>query len=73
MLLIIFYISLLGAKWQLRFMTFIGVVLIFELWHIVGALRTMSYYPGMITAFLFPILGFFFWKELLYHKRLNVD
>ena len=42
-----------------------GLVFVFELHHLIKAVLAQSYYPGMITAFFYPILGVFFYKELL--------
>ena len=63
--LITFFFLILGGKWPLRLMVILGVVLIFELHHIIRTIVEWSYYPGTITALLFPILAFFFWKELI--------
>jgi len=54
-----------GERRELIVMTLFGLVYIFELHHLIEAFRTMSYYPGVITTFLFQIVGFFYWKELI--------
>jgi hypothetical protein len=46
-----------------------GLVFVFELHHLVKAALAQSYYPGMITAFFYPILGVFFYKELLRSRK----
>ncbi|HLD04667.1 MAG TPA: HXXEE domain-containing protein [Candidatus Nanoarchaeia archaeon] len=65
LLLIISYIILKQGRALLIFMTFIGLIFIFELHHLLEAIFSMNYYPGTLTALLFPILGFFYWKELI--------
>ena len=54
-----------GRTWQLRILIIPGIIFIFEIHHIVEAVIRWQYYPGMISAFLFPIIGFFYWKALL--------
>lgn len=54
-----------GKKWTLILLTLFGVVYFFEMHHILKGLPQRSYYPGMVTAFLYPILGFFYWKQLI--------
>jgi hypothetical protein len=67
--LIIFMIfvalALKSPRWQLRMFTVFGLVYLFELSHVVRLFVDFKYYPGMITAFLSLIAGFFFWKELI--------
>jgi len=69
LILIISYLLILGPKWQLRLMFVPGLVFIYELHHIYKAIIVGGYYPGLITALLFPVVAFFFWKELIknYH------
>ena len=50
-------------------MVVLGLFLVLEPLHILNAAFTGQYYPGMITAALFPIVAFFFWKELI--KEFN--
>ncbi len=64
-LLIIGYLLILNDKWRLRLMVIPGIIFIYELHHIYKALGVGGYYPGLITALLFPIIGVYFWKELL--------
>lgn len=61
----------LGGKWTLRVLTLYGVFFIFELHHLIDAIRTLSYYPGVITNIAFEIVGFFYWKELLRNWRFK--
>jgi len=64
-LLIISYLLITNEKWQLRLMIIPGLIYIFELHHIIKSLIIWNYYPGLITALIFPIIGFLFWKELI--------
>ena len=63
--LIISALLISSEKWQLWLMIIPGLVYIYELHHFWKALVWGSYYPGVITAIAFPIIGFLFWKELL--------
>ena len=65
LLLVISFLLISNNKWQLRLMIIPGLIYIFEIHHIIKALTSFSYYSGLITALPFPIIGFFFWKELL--------
>jgi len=64
-LLVTSYILIKNNKWMFGLSTTVGLLLIFELIHIYDAVRVGGYYPGLYTALIFPIIGFFFWKELL--------
>lgn len=46
-------------------MALFGAVFIVEFHHLIKALLRVNYYPGMITAFLYPVVGMFYWKQLL--------
>lgn len=61
----------LGGKWTLRVLTLYGLFFIFELHHLIDAIRTLNYYPGVITNIAFEIVGFFYWKELIRNWRKN--
>ena len=54
-----------GGKAVLILFGVIGFFLFFEVHHIVEAVIVGGYYPGLVTALLLPIVGFFFWKELI--------
>lgn len=49
-----------------------GLVFAIELHHVVKAVQSGYYYPGAITAFFYPIIGFFFYKELLKNWKNHV-
>lgn len=47
-------------------LTAIGLVYIFEAHHLIHAFFIeKSYYPSVVTALAFPVVAFFYWKELL--------
>jgi hypothetical protein len=71
LMLIVSYLLLRGEKWQLRLMAIPGLVMVYELHHIYKAIVVGGYYPGLITALFFPIIGLFFWKEYLNSLNLN--
>ena len=62
---VVFSFLITSEKWRLRLMLLPGIIYIFELHHIWKAFESWSYYPGVITAIAFPIIGFLFWKELI--------
>jgi hypothetical protein len=65
LILIVSYLMILGPKWQLRLLVIPGLIFVYELEHIYMAISVGGYYPGLITAVLFPVVGFFYWKELI--------
>ena len=71
LILIVSYLLILGPKWQLRLMFIPGIAMIYELHHLYKAIEVGGYYPGLITALFFPIVGYFFWKEYLKNLRTN--
>jgi len=64
-LLIVSYLLIFKKDWILVLLTILGLVFIFELHHLIKAVMLWEYYPGSIVAIFFPILGFFYWKELI--------
>lgn len=54
-----------NEQWRLRLMVIPGLIYIFELHHIVMAINAFGYYPGVITALLFPVIGFFYLREYI--------
>ncbi len=54
-----------GGKWVFIPLALYGTVFFTEAHHFIKGFMLKHYYPGMITSILFPILGFFYWKELL--------
>ena len=69
--LVVFAFLITSEKWRLRLMILPGVIYIVELHHIWKALVSWSYYPGAITAPVFLIVGFLFWKELLRNLKIK--
>lgn len=67
--LIISYLFLLGPKWQLRLMFIPGLFMVYEFYHLYQAMAVGAYYPGLVTALGFPLLGFFFWRELINNRK----
>lgn len=63
LLLVVSLLLLLGGKWQFYTFSVIGVVYIYELHHIIKALITQGYYPGLYTSLVFPIFAVLFWRE----------
>lgn len=63
-------ILLIGSKkWMYSLLALFGIVYFTELHHVIKAIIAGHYYAGMITASLYPILGIFYWKELLNNWR----
>ncbi|MBI4452931.1 HXXEE domain-containing protein [Candidatus Woesearchaeota archaeon] len=63
-LLAIFFLIFVD-KWPLWFMPVFGTIYIFEMHHFLKSFTSWKYSPGLITAFFFPVVGFFFWKALI--------
>ena len=65
--LILIFTAILIANdtWRLRLMIIPGLIYIYEFHHFRKALIAWDYYPGVITAILFPLIGFLYRKELL--------
>lgn len=56
-------------RFILLIMAIYGTVFIIEFHHVIKAFIAKSYYPGTITALFYPLIGFFYWKELLKNWR----
>lgn len=69
LLLIIFAFLIASDTWRLRLMVIPGLVYIFELDHFWHAFLAGGYYPGVITAIAFLVIGFLYWRELLKNFR----
>lgn len=69
-LLLIVYALILGKRWSLYIMALFALVFPFELHHVIKSIIAGKYYPGMITGILYPLLGFFYWKEVLKNWRM---
>jgi len=69
--LILSVLLIASERWRICLMVIPGIIVFYEVHHIIEAFITGGYYPGLITAIILPILGIFFWKELLVNFRLN--
>jgi len=49
----------------LPLMALYGLVFFVELHHPIKGFLASRYYPGMITALLYPIFGLFYWKRMI--------
>ena len=68
--LVVGLLMLQSERMRLYVLGVAGVVYLFELHHIVKAILAGGYYPGLITALLFPPLAYFFWKEWVRNYQL---
>lgn len=69
LVLLVFFLFVSKNKISSLFLILFGLVFIFEVHHIIKALVFSRYYSGLITSFLFPITGFFYWKELIINLK----
>lgn len=67
--LLIVSFLLLKRKGMWGLFTLMGLVYIYELYHFVKAIESGGYYPGVVSAIGFPIIDFFYWKELIKQFR----
>lgn len=62
----------IGGRWALGGLALFGIVWFIEIHHVIGAVFvTHSYYSGMITALLYPVVGIFYYRELIKNFRKN--
>lgn len=54
-----------GGKWIFVPLSLYGTIFFTESHHFIRGILLGHYLPGMITSVLFPILGIFYWKEVL--------
>lgn len=59
------FLLLLGGRWIFIPLGLYGTVFFTEFHHFIKGLIKRKYYPGMITSFFFPIIGIFYWIELI--------
>lgn len=71
LILVVSFLLILNEKWRLRVMIIPGLVYIYELHHLYKAIDVGGYYPGLVTALLFPVIGYMYWKELLKTRKIN--
>lgn len=65
LLLTLLWLKLRRGKTPTLLLAFVGLLLLLELQHWYESLSGAHYYPGFITALFFPVLSFFYWKELI--------
>lgn len=65
LLLLLTFLLLKRGKRITWLLVAMGIVSILELQHVYAALTQGSYYPGLITSLLFPVVAVYYWKELL--------
>ena len=41
-----------------------GLVFFVEFHHLIKGLMRMEYYSGIVTSLAYPVLGFFYWKQI---------
>lgn len=63
--LLLLFLFTLSEQWRVRLLVIPGFFLFYEIHHIIMALGEGGYYPGLITSIFLPILGYFYWQELL--------
>jgi len=64
-ILIISYFLIFKRDCILSLLTVLGAIIIFEIHHLIKMVAMWAYYPGSVMALFFPILGYFYWKELV--------
>ena len=65
------YLLIHRRKVNLWLMVIPGFIMIYELYHLYKVVEVSGYYPGLITALFFPVLAFFFWRELLKNFKVH--
>lgn len=68
-ILLLFYAVTLSEKWRFRVLMIFGLVLLYENQHIIEAILTRKYYPGLFTAVIILPLSLAFWREIYLHYR----
>ena len=59
------------SRLGLLLMTLYGLIFFIELHHPIKGILIGSYYPGMITAMLYPIFGIFYWKQIIIDWKMT--
>ncbi|MHB1086561.1 MAG: HXXEE domain-containing protein [Minisyncoccota bacterium] len=70
LLLLVSLLLLIRERMRLYALGLVGVIYIFELHHIIKALLSGGYYPGLITSLVFPVIAYFFWQEFIRNYRI---
>ena len=71
LLLPVLYLFFYKTKVALFLFSLFGLFFIVELHHIYKAVLIKNYYPGLITSLAYPVIGFFYIKELIKIWRKN--
>lgn len=66
----VLYLLLSKTKYAFHLLSLYGLVFFLEVHHLAKAILSLSYYPGMGTAFFYPIFGVFYWRQILQDWRL---
>jgi len=59
------YLLLKGGKWVFIPLALYGTIFVSEIHHFVRGVMIMKYYPGLVTSLFFPIVGIFYWTEVV--------
>ncbi len=54
-----------NRRWIYSLLALFGLVYFTELHHTLKGILAGSYFPGMITGIIYPILGVFYWRQLI--------
>lgn len=65
------YILFNKKKIALFLFSLFGLFFLVELHHMVKAINAKGYYPGLLTSLVYPIIGIFYYKELMINLRKN--
>lgn len=65
LLLIVGFILTKKLIWPKTLLFMLGLIMFYEFYHVYKAILVGGYYPGLYTALFFPVLSYFFWKELI--------
>lgn len=68
-LLITAYLLILSGKFVFPITFALGLIYLYEFHHFYSAFTVGGYYPGLITALGFPILGYFYRNELIQTQK----
>jgi len=55
---------ILKKSWGVYMLFVVGLIIVYEIGHVIEAISSNSYKPGLITAIAILSVGIFYWKEL---------
>lgn len=67
----ILYFIFRNNKYGLVLAGIFGLIFIEEFHHLIKGALSLQYSPGMLSALFYPILGIFFWKQLIKDWRTS--